>query len=65
MSITEYCEFVGNKGISFDEIPKSEKLCEFASFAYCTRYNEPLKEDNNGWRLCCEQCEIPRFTRYD
>ena len=61
--MVKMCEFPGNDRISFDEIPKSKRLCEYAGFHHCTLHNEPLKKTLDGWRLCSVSCTSPKYKK--
>ena len=37
-------------------------LCKHAGFARCILHNQPLIENNEGWRTCCFQCTTPYYT---
>jgi len=35
--------------------------CEHMGFKICTKYNEKIIEDADGWRNCCVSCLIPYY----
>lgn len=36
-------------------------LCPYAGFSTCQKYKQPIKENAEGWRVCCNECKIPFY----
>ena len=37
--------------------------CEHVGFANCTLHKKKLKENSDGWRVCCPLCITPFYTK--
>ena len=59
--IKRFCEFPGSAEVDYDEVSKSERLCEHAGFGNCTLHHEEILEDCEGFRLCCDKCVTPQY----
>lgn len=58
--MTRYCEFTGDDSKEWDEVPRSVRVCMYAGFAECGLHKQPIPEDSNGWRMCCDECTSPK-----
>ena len=55
--MNKYCEFIGDSESVWDGEKKGK--CEHIGFKQCTLHNKPLKENDEGWRTCCDECKTP------
>jgi len=51
--------------IKLCEAPKwdagTHDACEFMGFVNCVAHKESIKENDEGWRVCCSSCITPYY----
>jgi len=64
MAKVRFCEFTGDNIHEFDEVGY-KNTCKNIGFRplpvelLCLKYNQDIKENEEGWRMCCSECENP------
>jgi len=61
--MTRFCEFTGDSKKHWNEVPSSKRTCEHMGFAICKLHDQPIVENLDGWRECCDECETPKQVK--